>query len=152
EVVPCLQTLGHLGQVLQWPRFANLKENAEVICPGKEETYAFLKHVIESVAKVFRSRRIHLGMDEAFGLGEKSTPKSVSEIQVFLDHLQRMQEICRQYELKPMIWSDMLFCLASHSSNLAAYYDSSNNPALQFKDSAVFGNVDLVYWDYFHTH
>jgi hypothetical protein len=26
QVIPCIQTLGHLGQILQWPRFANIKE------------------------------------------------------------------------------------------------------------------------------
>lgn len=26
EVFPCIQTLGHLGQILQWPRFANVRE------------------------------------------------------------------------------------------------------------------------------
>ena len=26
EAFPCIQTLGHLGQVLQWPAYSNLRE------------------------------------------------------------------------------------------------------------------------------
>ncbi|KAJ2756189.1 hypothetical protein IWQ56_006353, partial [Coemansia nantahalensis] len=29
EVVPCIQTLGHLGQMLQWPRYAGLRDTNE---------------------------------------------------------------------------------------------------------------------------
>ncbi len=31
EVVPCIQTLGHLGQMLQWPRYLGLRDTAEVL-------------------------------------------------------------------------------------------------------------------------
>ncbi|KAJ2687884.1 hypothetical protein H4R19_006604, partial [Coemansia spiralis] len=70
EVVPCIQTLGHLGQVLQWPRYSALRDTNEVILSRLPETYEFLDKLISTVSAPLRSRRIHIGMDEAYGVGE----------------------------------------------------------------------------------
>lgn len=45
EVIPCIQTLGHLAQILQWHRYLNLRDTHEVLLAGSEETYVFIKKV-----------------------------------------------------------------------------------------------------------
>lgn len=69
EMFACLETLGHLEQILQWPRFASLQEASGVILVDDEATYALLAEMSHAASAPFRSRRIHLGLDEAWKLG-----------------------------------------------------------------------------------
>ncbi|KAJ1814345.1 hypothetical protein LPJ75_002810 [Coemansia sp. RSA 2598] len=155
EVVACIQTLGHLGQMLQWPRYAGLRDTNEVILSRLPETYAFLEKLIRAVSAPLRSRRIHIGMDEAYGVGEgrfRALFGAQEGTAIFVEHLARVHAICAQLGLRPMIWSDMLFCLAAKNNALYAYYDQSNNPAEAFsKVEGIPPDIDLVFWDYYHT-
>ncbi|KAI8816268.1 glycoside hydrolase superfamily [Fimicolochytrium jonesii] len=165
EVFPCIQTLGHLGQILQWPRFAGVRDTTEVILSGAEETYELLTRVIEAASKPLRSKRIHIGMDEAHGVGEgryKQIFGDKDSAEVFLEHLKRLEGICRERGLMPMVWSDMLFTLgtdvqltpqeliAAKNSSLQSYYETSELPK-EMRHNMPAG-LDLVYWDYYHTN
>lgn len=155
EVVACIQTLGHLGQVLQWPRYSTLRDTTEVILSKLPETYIFLEKLISTVSTPLRSKRIHIGMDEAYGVGEgrfRSIFGSQEGTAIFVEHLARVHEICTKFGLRPMIWSDMLFCLAAKNNALYAYYDQSNNPTDAInKVDGIPPDIDLVFWDYYHT-
>ncbi|KAJ1679951.1 hypothetical protein EV182_000981 [Spiromyces aspiralis] len=154
EVIPCIQTLGHLGQILQWPPYAGLRDTHEVILSRSDDTYKFLEKIIRTISSCFRSKRIHIGMDEAYGVGEgrfKQIFGSHDSAEVFVEHLQRVNQICIGLGLKPMIWSDMLFCLAAKNNALYAYYDQSNNPSDLDKMRGIPNNIELVFWDYYHT-
>ncbi|KAG0176755.1 hypothetical protein DFQ28_005757 [Apophysomyces sp. BC1034] len=96
EVIPCIQTLGHLGQILQWPQYAYLRDNSEVLLAGSETTYDFIEKLIQAASGPFRSNKIHLGMDEG-------------------------------------------------------YYDEKNNPASTGLVEGIPDNIELVFWDYYHT-
>ncbi|KAI9246192.1 glycoside hydrolase superfamily [Sporodiniella umbellata] len=154
EVMPCIQTLGHMGQLLQRQHYAHLRDNSEVLLAESEETYEFIEKLIQSVSSPFRSKRIHIGMDEAHGVGEGryrqlfgyKDPKLI-----FIEHLQRVSEICARNNLQPMIWSDMLFCLAINTNSLLGYYDEANHPVFQGVDT-IPANLELVFWDYYHTN
>ncbi|KAF9401845.1 hypothetical protein BGZ76_007426, partial [Entomortierella beljakovae] len=43
ELVPCIQTLGHLGQILQWPKFHIYRDTNEVLLSNWEETYILIE-------------------------------------------------------------------------------------------------------------
>ncbi|TKY84636.1 hypothetical protein EX895_006538 [Sporisorium graminicola] len=155
EVIPCIQTLGHLGQMLQWPRYLGLRDTAEVLLPEWPETYTMLEKMIKAATAPFRSKRIHLGMDETHGLGhgryysiyghQNNKPGS----QIFVEHLEKVNAICQSMQLEPMIWSDMLFCLSARNNSLVGYYDSAQ--PIDVKQQGIPPSVDLVYWDYYHT-
>ncbi|CDR87365.1 uncharacterized protein SPSC_00491 [Sporisorium scitamineum] len=155
EVIPCIQTLGHLGQMLQWPRYLGLRDTAEVLLPEWPETYVMLEKMIKAATAPFRSKRIHLGMDETHGLGhgryysfyghQNNKPGS----QIFVEHLEKVNSICQSLQLQSMIWSDMLFCLSARNNSLVGYYDSAQ--PLDVKQQGIPPSVDLVYWDYYHT-
>ncbi|GAC93656.1 N-acetylglucosaminidase [Pseudozyma hubeiensis SY62] len=155
EVIPCIQTLGHLGQMLQWPRYLGLRDTAEVLLPEWPETYVMLEKMIRAATAPFRSKRIHLGMDETHGLGhgryfsiyghQNNKPGS----QIFVEHLAKVNRICQSLQLEPMIWSDMLFCLSARNNSLVGYYDSDQ--PLAVKQQGIPSNCSLVYWDYYHT-
>lgn len=40
-----IQTLGHLGQMLQWNKYAGLRDTADVILAEAVETYDFIEKV-----------------------------------------------------------------------------------------------------------
>lgn len=82
-----------------------------------DETYRFIERMIDAATVGGKCRRIHLGMDEAVGLGEgrhKAIFGDMDPQQVFLHHIARVTDICAQRQLETMIWSDMLFVLGKN--------------------------------------
>ena len=149
ELVPCVQTLAHLKNFLQWPASAPLRDQPDILLIDSEETYAFLDAALRSLSRCFRSRRIHIGMDEAHGVGLGNyllKHGSVDRFEMLNRHLARVKALCDQYGFKPMMWSDMFFRLGSKNN---AYYDLDN----RVPDSviAALPDVEMVYWDYYHT-
>ncbi|KAF9131267.1 hypothetical protein BGW39_002050 [Mortierella sp. 14UC] len=150
ELVPCIQTLGHLGQMLQWPKYHIYRDTNEVLLANWDETYNLIERMITTISSPLRSKRIHVGLDEAAGVGEGRYRQIFGyedPTRVFLHHLKRVQDICKRLELRPMIWSDMLFTLANKNNSLAGYYDGGTP---QLTDNLP-PDIDLVYWDYYHT-
>ena len=145
ELCPCIQTLGHLNRALHWPTLDHLKEDNEVIMPDIEETYVFLEQLIRSAIAPYRSKRIHIGMDEAFGLGlGRHYYKFGYEEphKIMRRHLERVLQITQKYGLDPIMWSDMYFALDGHN------YHSEGDPT-QAAIDAVAPGVTLMYWDYY---
>ncbi|KAM0748766.1 glycoside hydrolase [Meredithblackwellia eburnea MCA 4105] len=152
EIIPCIQTLGHLGQMLQWPTYGVLRDTSEVLLAEAVETYAFIEKMIKAISTPFRSKKIHIGMDEAHGVSEGRYRQFFGykdSTKVFTDHLERVKQICERNGLKPMIWSDMLFCLQAKNNSLSSYYDPSNTVTPQL--AASMPDVDTVYWSYYHA-
>ncbi len=150
DVIPCIQTLGHLEQVLQWPPYQKMQDTAGVIMAGDEAADAFVEKMIAAASAPFRSRRIHIGMDEAHGIGSghyRLRNGLRPPFEILTEHLQRTTVTCRRLGLQPMIWSDMFFRLGSKTNN---YYDRASviSPEVAARVPA---DVDLVYWDYYHT-
>lgn len=149
EMVPCIQTLGHLGQMLRWPAYAALKDQPNILLADEPKTYKLLEQMIAAASGPFRSKRIHLGMDEAHGLGLGDYLKQypyTDPYQIMLRHLGRANKIAKSLGLRPMIWSDMFFRLGSKNRD---YYD----PRVKIPRQVRFdipADVDLVYWDYYH--
>ncbi|MFL1676410.1 beta-N-acetylhexosaminidase [Paenibacillus dendritiformis] len=150
EVVPCIQTLGHLAQALKWDEAEELRDTEDVLLAGSEATYRFIEDMIAAASKALRSNRIHIGMDEAFGLGlgRYLFKHGFRErFDIMNDHLRRVLEITGKHGLKPMMWSDMYFHLLMN--NGGHYYDLD----LEFSSDAVARipkGVQFVYWDYYH--
>ncbi len=106
--------------------------------------------MIAAASKPFRSKRIHIGMDEAHALGTghyKAKHGERRRFDVMNEHLHRVAEICSQHGLSPMIWSDMYFRLGSKTGD---YYDRGSLIPKDVVDEIPAG-VSLVYWDYYHT-
>ncbi|KAH9245311.1 hypothetical protein BASA81_017220 [Batrachochytrium salamandrivorans] len=152
EVFPCIQTLGHFGQILQWPAYTHLRDTSEVLLANYSETYIFIRKIIQAASSCLQSRRIHVGMDEANGIGEgryKQMFGSKEGTQIYVEHLQRIADICREEGLHPLVWSDMLFTLANQNDP-QSYYDDTNITADLYQGLPQ--DIQLVYWDYYHTN
>ncbi len=149
ELVPCVQTLAHLKNFLQWPASAPLRDQPDILLIDSEETYAFLDAAIRSLSQCFRSRRIHIGMDEAHGVGLGNyllRHGYVNRFDLLNRHLARVKALCDQYGFQPMMWSDMFFRLGSKNN---AYYDPDNH--VPDDVIAALPQVEMVYWDYYHN-
>ena len=148
ELVPCIQALGHLENFLQWAQNRNLRDQPAVLMIDEEETYRFLEAAVRSLRGAVSSRRLHIGMDEAHGIGlgnyfYKHGP--TDRFQLLKRHLDRVAAICRKYGFEPMMWSDMFFRLGSKTN---AYYDMEADIPQSVIDTLP--DVGLVYWDYYH--
>ena len=149
EIIPCIQTLGHLEQYIKWSDGRRISDTPSVILPGVEESLDFIDKLLSTVSECFTSRLIHIGMDEAWGLGTGNYLKKygyANPTEIFCDHLAKVKKLTEKYGLKPMIWSDMYFRLAS---SVGQYYDAD----VEFEDNVkelVPDGVGLVYWDYYN--
>ncbi|MBE7029671.1 MAG: hypothetical protein E7405_05445 [Ruminococcaceae bacterium] len=69
EVIPHIQTLGHMAQYIKWDEGMKYRDTAEVLIAGEDFTYEFIEKTIKSISSCFKTKKIHLGMDEAGNLG-----------------------------------------------------------------------------------
>ncbi|PTX64900.1 glycosyl hydrolase family 20 [Melghirimyces profundicolus] len=150
EMIPCIQTLAHLASFLHWDRANELRDTEDVLLANSEATYRFIDRLISSVAGCYRSKRIHIGMDEAFGLGRGRFLDRFGyqrPFDIMARHLNKVVEITDRYGLSPMIWSDMMFRMGSKDHR---YYDLDAvipEEALKMMPDG----LQYVYWDYYHT-
>jgi len=149
EIIPCIQVLGHMEQVLQWPAYWQLRDTPKVLLADDPETYDYIAKLIAAASAPFRSKRIHIGMDEAHGVGSgvyRQRNGQCRPFDILTSHLEKVAEICRGQGLAPMIWSDMFFRLGSRTNS---YYDRSSCIPDEIARH-VPPSVGLVYWDYYH--
>ncbi|WP_059173871.1 beta-N-acetylhexosaminidase [Bacillus sp. FJAT-27445] len=149
EMIPCIQTLAHLTMALKWGYASEIRDTADILLVGEPKTYQFIESMIEAAARPFRTKRIHIGMDEAFqlGLGRYLDVNGYdNRFEIMNKHLNQVVSIAERYGLKPMIWSDMYFRLGSKKGE---YYDEDLHIPKEAIDS-IPENLQLVYWDYYH--
>jgi len=149
EIIPCIQTLAHLEQFLKWRESEPLKDTSSVLLVGEEKVYTFIEEIIKASVSPLRTKRIHLGMDEAWdlGLGNYLLKNGYTRRHDIMNlHAAKVIDITRKLGLKPMIWSDMYFRLGSKTND---YYDENAYlPDDVIKQ--VPKELQLVYWDYYH--
>lgn len=140
ELIPCIQVLAHLGHIPRWEDYWSHMDCRDVLLVGDERNYGLIDNMLSTIAKCFTTKRIHIGMDEAFCLG---TGRYLQQngyrdrLQIFVEHLSRVKALTDKYGMKPMMWSDMFFHLAGESKVIPE----------EIKNQVPAG-VELVYWDY----
>lgn len=148
EMIPCIQTLGHLYQVLQYGTHSQIQDTSDVLLVGEPKTYEFLRKIIKAASEPFRSNRIHIGMDEAFGVGTgryKQLHGEKDTFSIMNEHVQKVVELTDELGLESMMWSDMYFRAGSKTGD---YYDTNSQVPSEISDAIP--NVDMVFWDYYH--
>ncbi len=147
ELIPGVQTLGHLGQYLRYAETSEFRENDAVLLCGEEKTYEFIEQVVKTMRKCLRSNRIMINCDEASGVGVSQIMKEkkyTSPCQIVLNHLDRVTKICQKYDFQPCIAGDLFY---GHLGK--GYYDLDFSPTKEgIKDIP---ELDIIYWDYYHT-
>lgn len=149
ELIPCIQTLAHLGGMFKWwDTYDCINDIDDVLLIGEERTYTLIDNMFATVSRCFTTRKIHIGMDEAFkvGLGKYLRKHGYQDrFDIINNHLHRVCEIAEKYGLEPMIWSDMFTTLAADNAD---YYADATGAEIE-KRANLPENVSLVYWDYY---
>ena len=151
ELIGCIQTLGHMAQILQWnASYGAIKDTASVMRVDAPETHTLIGKMLDFWKDNLRSRRIHVGMDETHDLGRgryMDINGFKSGFDLFTGHLNKVNDACLERGLQPMIWSDMFFRLGNQNQD---YYDLNSVIPQEVRDS-IPKTSQLVYWDYYHS-
>ena len=146
-LIPCIQTLAHLNAALRWGKIP--VDCNDVVLTDDERVYEIIDRMFATISKCFTTRKIHIGMDEAHGLG-RGQHLDLHGYEPVYDimkrHLARVTETAKRYGFEVMIWSDMYF----RPWNNRFYLIPKTTIPDEVKQ-AVSKNVTLVYWDYYET-
>uniref|UniRef100_A0A674ERK1 beta-N-acetylhexosaminidase n=1 Tax=Salmo trutta TaxID=8032 RepID=A0A674ERK1_SALTR len=144
EVIPLVQTFGHMEFVLKHKSLWELREVGHclgTLNPHREEGVRLVKEMLRQVVELHPgSTSLHIGADEVYLLGEGeesrrwlSTPGRTVQ-QLFLNHVTRVAKGVREAwpNLNMIMWDDMLRGM-DHDT---------------LKGSGLVGLVQLMLWDY----
>jgi hexosaminidase len=125
ELVPNLNTFGHMERWLRHPRYRTLaecpqgwihpltgqfKEFPGTLKPD-EASLAFVAELLDSYLPCFRSRQVNIGGDEPWELGQGFSQEAVAthgKHRVYLDHLRQLCALVTQRGHTPQFWGDIL--------------------------------------------
>ncbi len=113
DLVPCLQTFGHLRRILELPHYERLAESDRrwSVSPEVPGTYRLLADLLGEYLPCFSSEFAHLNCDEPIDLGEgrsKARAGREGPAALFAGHVNRVAAIARRLGKRPMIWADVL--------------------------------------------
>ncbi|KAM4844341.1 LOW QUALITY PROTEIN: hexosaminidase D [Thomomys bottae] len=144
EVIPLVQTFGHMEFVLKHAAFAHLREVTRfpnTLNPHEAESLALVGAMADQVLELHRGARwFHIGCDEVYYLGEGQASKQWlqqkqnSHAKLCLSHVGAVASHVRARHpgTRVLVWDDML----------------RDMPPDQLTASAVPQLVDPVLWDY----
>ena len=147
EVIPCIQTLSHLETLLRWGQYP--KDDIRTLLVGDDRVYQLIDNMFATLSKCFTSKRIHIGMDEAWRLGRGGYLDrfGLENVEVIMKkHLDKVREIAAKYDYELLIWSDMFF----RGLGKGYYYEKLDMPKATI--DSVPKDIKLVYWDYYHIN
>ena len=147
ELIPCIQTLAHLNAIKRWPAYRAHFDIDDILLAEDEEVYRLIEKMFATVTECFSAKMVHIGMDEAFRIGRGRFYDLHGErdrTELLLDHLSKVADIGRRHGLQLCMWSDMFFRLAGGN-----YYNAGADLDESVKEK-IPGNIELVYWDYYH--
>ncbi len=150
ELIPCIQTLAHLGKALRWQCFHDITDFDDILLVDEPKTYALIEAMIRTMAETLKSRSINLGMDEAhmLGLGKYLDKHGYQDrIQIMLEHFRKVKAIADKYGYQVMIWSDMFFRLLN-SGNYENNQLEKTDKYAQLRSQIPEG-MELIYWNYY---
>lgn len=149
EVIPCVQTLAHLNQIFKWPEYKRINDCNDILLVDSPRTYQLIENIVLTLKDIFKSKYIHIGMDEAHMLGRgkfHDMHGDENKLDIISRHLSKVAEIVKKHGLKALMWSDMFF----RSVNNGDYYPDEPVATAEMKNK-VNKDAGLVYWDYYHN-
>ncbi|CAB3408414.1 unnamed protein product [Caenorhabditis bovis] len=118
EVIPLIQTFGHLEFVLKKPKFRYLSESPvdlNTICASEVKAIEFVETMMNQIRELHpNSTRIHIGSDEAYHIAEdvrclnRMEQKSLTKSKIKLDHISRIGKMAKDFGFETVFaWNDM---------------------------------------------
>lgn len=145
EVIPLVQTFGHLEWILKHEKYISYREverYAQVICPSNSDAVELVKTAIDQIMHFhkFTSEFFHMGADEAFHIGMCSKCQDAIQTKygglrdrLMLQHIANISSYVKNtYKKRVLMWHDML---------------NNVDPAV-IKETGVHELVEPVVWAY----
>jgi len=140
EMFPCIQTLGHVEQILKFPYYFDIRDDERIFSVKSEKTYELIETLLKNASEPYESKLIHIGMDETWGLGRGrcfEINKKIDPRAMYIKHLNKVNNICRKLKLSPIMWGDIVMGM-------------SGTKEMTEKQKALLPkNVIMDYWDYY---
>lgn len=111
ELIGQIQVLSHLHYLRKYPEYTELFDTDNILMVGDDRVYVLIEHMVKAISDGISSRKIHIGMDEAFGIGTGEYLKKfgpVDKKELILRHLKRVIPILEKYGYTCELWGDML--------------------------------------------
>lgn len=113
ELVPCLQSLGHMEHVLSLPAYRDLAETdmGWTIAPTADGTYPLLADLYDEYLPNFRSPLFNANCDEPWDLGRGRSAEQSERLGpggLYLEHVRRIRELAARNGKRTMIWADVV--------------------------------------------
>lgn len=155
ELIPCIQVLAHLRQALKWIANRPMRDIDDILLVGEPKTYDLIASMLKTCSECFRTKRIHIGMDEAWNLGNGAYFKQNGyhdHTEIIATHFDKVMQMLREGGFQPMMWSDMLFSAAFNRNNY--YYAATLEYPHMPQDviDTVPKEMELIYWDYGNSY
>ncbi len=117
EIIPLIQSYGHLETLLKLPRFKKLREHPDDVrdlCPCNPDSRKVVINLIADVLSTHKRfiKHFHLGGDEAWSIG--SCPKCKNVVQrfgkayLYRKQIEPLLDYVNSFSIRPIIWDDML--------------------------------------------
>lgn len=140
ELIPCIQTLAHMGQFTRWEAVkSKYTDIDDILIVNTDETRALIDKMFKTLSQTVRSNTIHVGMDEAYNLGRGrylDRHGYTEKAEIMRKHLQDVVKIAEKYNLTTIMWDDMFF------RDYAQPKSGDNIKPEQIR---------LMYWDYYNN-
>jgi hypothetical protein len=154
ELVPALQSLGHMDHVLNLPAYAHLAETPRnwTLAPTDPGTYELLSDLYDEFLPNFRSRLFNANCDESFDLGSGRSAARGRELGpggLLLEHVRRVRALARAHGKRTLIWADMVHRHPERIAELErdlVLLDWWYEAAGDFERVARFAEAGLEFW------
>ncbi|KAG8557448.1 hypothetical protein GDO81_016635 [Engystomops pustulosus] len=166
EVVPLVQTFGHMEYILKHDKYKGLREvdrYPNSLNPHHSETLPLMKMILTQVLdKHPSSNWVHIGSDEVYHLGEGQDSKSWLNInkgdlgKMFLGHLKAVVNFLHSQfpQKKQLMWDDMLRKLSIESiqESYIAKYEKSGFKDIWFASAFKGASTPTQIWTPMDLH
>jgi hypothetical protein len=155
ELVPNLQSFGHLRGMLGLADYAHLDEVGWrwSVAPAREETYTLFEQLYADLLPAFTSRRFNIDCDETWDLARGQSRDLARQLGgpqwVYLRHILRLRELAAKHGRRIMLWADIV---NEHPEVLpqlpedVVLLDWAYESADQYPTTAVLGRSGREFW------
>ncbi|KAF2366864.1 Glycoside hydrolase family 20 catalytic domain, partial [Trinorchestia longiramus] len=143
EVIPIVQSIGHMESSLKLKEFEEMREvpnYPQVICPTNNKTIPLIKTMIDQIIELHPGLNwLHIGADEVFNMGECvrcqafMVANDFGKGEMFLHHIKKIAKYVKDvYDVQPIIWDD----------------EVRKAPASTINKSGIKDYVEIMVWKY----
>ncbi|XP_064099266.1 LOW QUALITY PROTEIN: hexosaminidase D-like [Macrobrachium nipponense] len=143
EVIPLVQTFGHMEHVLKLKEFAEVREvpnYPQVICPTHNKTMPLIMMMIDQILEMHPGINwLHIGSDEVYNLGECPRCQQYlihqryGKSDLFLHHIKKVARYVKDtYDIQPIMWDD----------------EFRKVPLRAIQDAGIGNLVEIMVWKY----